>query len=555
MPRTIVSLALALLFVSPLASAEQAKPVQRPPRKAAPATPPVKPAPEKKPEAPPPPPPGVKMTTAYTQGAQISRNTTYLQGARQRVEFPGVVTLEQCDLKRSVMLNTAAKRYRAEPYPPPEPVAPAAAETVDAQAAPMAQAAAMMGQGQQQKPRGGVITFTTTLADTLEREPMFGIEARRIKTTVLKQSSNTACDKSPLKIEIDAWYVDLPQQTSCARPAADPAAQPAADPGACTDTIETRAVGDVKLGFPIKMTTTTTTGEGNKIETVTTSQEVTALEITPLDRALFEVPSDYSEAGTTAEIVPAIAKGGSLSEALFGSTADGTSTAAPKRPGVIRIGVLEPVNKTKDDLPGAGSLREDLVAKFNKAGYDAIPMAGSSATAIEQDAARQEVDFVMLTEVVEAKTSKPGRLGGVMKITGSTPKDSHDVKIDYKLFAVGATQAAKFSGNAKASNGGFGIGSALRLAAFAGQMYMSLMMGGMGMGMMNPMMGMSGMGGAGGGLFDPRASAMTSMISSFGMGGGGGDMSDPSEAGMRDTLSEAMANSAKEAMEQLGKRK
>ena len=58
---------------------------------------------------------------------------------------------------------------------------------------------------------------------------------------------------------------------------------------------------------------------------------------------------------------------------------------------------------------------------------------------------------------------------------------------------------------------------------------MSLMMGGMGMGMMNPMMAMSQMGGLGamgGGFIDPRASAMTSMMSSFGsmaaMGGMGG---------------------------------
>jgi hypothetical protein len=46
---------------------------------------------------------------------------------------------------------------------------------------------------------------------------------------------------------------------------------------------------------------------------------------------------------------------------------------------------------------------------------------------------------------------------------------------------------------------------------------------------------------------------MTSMISSF--GSLGSSMADPSNAGMRDTLSEAMANSAKAAMEQISKRK
>ena len=541
--RIAVPLMAAVLFSSPVVIAEQAKPSQRQPRKTAPAKPAAStPAPEKKPE-PPPPPPGVKMTTAYTQGAQISKNITYLQSPRQRVEFPGIVTLDQCDLKRSVMLNVDAKRYRVTPYPEPKPAASAPAEpTAAAQA----------------RPRGGVVTFTTTLTDTLERETLFGLEARRIKTTVIKESSPSACDKSPLQVEVDAWYVDLPEQTTCSRPA-ETAPQPAAaNNDACTDSIETRAAGDAKLGFPIKMTTTTTTGEGKNVESSTTSQEVTALEITRLDQALFDVPAGFTEAGSTAEMVPSVANGGSLSDALFGSTADGTSTAAPKRAGVTRIGILEPVNKSNNDLPGAASLRVDLVARFNKAGFDAIPLPGTSAAAIDQDAARQEVDYVMLAEIVEARSSKPGKLGGMMKFTGAAPKDAHDVKIDYKLFAVGATQSAKFNGNAKASNGGFGIGSALRLAAFAGQMYMSLMMGGMGMGMMNPMMAMSGMGGlgsAGGGLFDPRASAMSSMLSSFGMSGMDGGVSDASEAGLRDTLSEAMANSARAAMDQISKRK
>jgi hypothetical protein len=561
MSRNFVVVALAALLSSPVVMAEgpQAKPAQRPAtKKPAPAKPVEAPAP--KPE--PPPPPGVKLTTAFTQGAQVSENTTYLQGARQRVEFPGVVTLDQCDLKRTVLLNTAAKRYRVQPYPADsEPAKPAAAEPLDPQAAQMAEMAKMMGQAPKPQQRGGVVTFTTTLSDTLERQQMFGLEARRIKTTVLKQSSNSACDKSPLKIEIDAWYVDLPAQSACARPSSQEPA-PAADPNACTDTIEARAVGDVRLGFPIKLTTITTTGEGNKTDSVTSSQEVTALEVARLDTVLFDVPKDYVEASSTAEIVPSIAKGGSLAEALFGSTADGTSTAAPKKPGTIRIGVLQPLNKVARDLPATG-LREDLVSKF-KSGYEAIPLSGNSAAAVEADAVRLQCDFVMVTEIVEAKTSKPGKLGGLTKIAGGgPPKDSHDVKVDYKLFAVGASQTAKASGNVKASNGGFGIGSALRIAAFAGQMYMSLMMGGMGMGMMNPMMAMSQMGGLGtmgGGLFDPRASAMTSMMSSFGsmgsMGGmGGGAMSDPSEAGMRDTLSEAMANSARSAMEQLGKKK
>ena len=356
----------------------------------------------------------------------------YLQGPRQRVEFPGVVSIDQCDLKRSVMLNAAEKKYRVQPYPEtPASAAPAPAQDPTGQ-----------------PPRGGVVTMTTTLTDTLERQPMFGLEARHVKSMIVKESSQRACDKAPLKIEMDAWYVDLPEQSICVRSAAQPPPRPV-DPSACTDRTETRTVGDVKLGFPVKLTTTTTTGEGDKVETMTSSQAVTELEITRLDKALFEVPADYVEANSTAEIVPALGSGG-LADALFGSTADGTSTATPKKAGVIRIGVLEPVNHTDQNLSGR-ALRQDVVAKF-KGSFDALPLAGSSPAEIEKEAARLECDYILLTDITEVKTSKSGGIGGALKkVSGGGDKDKHEVKLDYKLFPVGATQSPKFTGKVSAS--------------------------------------------------------------------------------------------------------
>ncbi len=474
---------------------------------------------------------------------------TYLQGPRQRVEFPGVVSIDQCDLKRTVMLNDSAKRYRTMPY----------AEPASQAASPVAADPVMASPAVPQPPaRGGVITMTTSLTDTLERQQMFGLEARRVKTVIVRQASSNACDKTPLKVEIDAWYVDLPAQSACMRPPAAAPPPPTPDAAACTDRVEARTVGDVKLGFPVKTTSTTTTGEGNKTEVISSSQEVTELEVTRLDRALFEVPSDYVEASSSAEIVPALGRGG-LADALMGSTADGTSSAAPKKPGTIRIGVLEPVNKTQRDL-APGSLRQELVSRFNKAPYEALAVAGSSAAAVEQDAVRLECDYLLLVEVTEAKTSKPSKIGGMMqKVSGEGAKDNHDVKLDYKLFAVGATEKPRANGNTKASNGGFGLGSALRLAAFAGQMYLSMgMMGGMGM---NGMMGMGGSAASmAGGLFDPRASAMSSMAMGLGAGMPGGMPGmagpvDPSEQQMQETVNEALGNAAKAAMEQLSKKK
>lgn len=481
------------------------------------------------------PPTDVRMKTSFTQGAQVSENTTYLQGPRQRVEFPGVTNLDQCDLKRSVMLNSADKKYRVQPYPD----APSQTSST----------AATDASGQS---HGGVVTLTTTLTDTLERQTMFGLEARHVNSVMVKEPSQKACDKSPLKVEVDAWYVDLPEQSVCVRPGAQPPPPP---PDACTDRLEARTVGDVKLGFPVKSSTITTTGEGDKAEVTTTSQNVTELEITRLDKSLFDVPSDYVEAKSTAEIVSGVGSGG-LADAVFGSTADGTSSAAPKKPGVIRVGVLEPVNHTERNLSGR-SMRQDVVAKMNKGSFDALPLAGSSPAEIEKEAARLQCDYILLTDITDVKTSKPGGLGGTLKkVSGGGDKDKQEVKLDYKLFAVGATQSPKFTGKTSASTGGFGVGSALHLAAFAGQMYMTMF--GMG-GLTNSLMGMSGVSGRmAGGLFDPRMSAMSSLATSLGMSamtGGGGMSGDQSDQDMRDTVTEALGNAAKSTMDQLSKQK
>ena len=75
------------------------------------------------------------------------------------------------------------------------------------------------------------------------------------------------------------------------------------------------------------------------------------------------------------------------------------------------------------------------------------------------------------------------------KVSGdtNTPSEIHDVRIDYKLYAVGDPSKPKVSSSVKASSGGgFGFKSALKLAYFAGSMYFTMGMGG-GMNMMSMM--------------------------------------------------------------------
>src|SRR5687768_9445286 len=69
------------------------------------------PAAAPEPPASPPPATDVQLRTTYITGAQVSENRTYIQRARQRFEFPGITMITQCDLKRSLQLHDATKRY------------------------------------------------------------------------------------------------------------------------------------------------------------------------------------------------------------------------------------------------------------------------------------------------------------------------------------------------------------------------------------------------------------------------------------------------------------
>lgn len=583
-PFIVAVLVAVLPGVSAVPAASQARPRPAVKKPAAPAPAVKKPEP---PAAPEPPPSDVKVVTAYTQGAQVSVNTTYIGGGRQRVEFPGVVSLDQCDLKRTVLLSPASKRYRAQPY---APAAPAQAVTTPAMPDLSAMAAAMgialppgampAGQAAPSQPGGGaypmggppaksgVVIVTTSLADTLERQTMFGLEARRIKTVVTRQATGDVCDKTPLRTEVDAWYVDLPKTASACGPAAPVPPAPATSAGdGCQDRTETRVVGDVTLGFPVKTVTTNLSGEGDKQESSTTTAEVTALEITRLEPALFEVPADYVEAKSALELAPGLATGSSLADVLFGTTAEGTSTATPKLAGAIRIGVLEPVNTSSRSSLQMRALRQELVAKLTKAPYEAVPVGGSTPQAAVADLTRLECDYVLVAEVTDVKTSKPGKLA--MMTGGGQAKDRHEVKMAYRLYPTDGTATIKASGEVKADNGGgFSLGSALRIAAFAGQLYMGFggmgMMNafggmggmGMGMGMMNPMFAMSrggGMGAMGSTLFDPRSMAMSSMAMGFGSLGGMPGLApfDPSEPEVRKVVSKAADDVVKGATDKL----
>ena len=142
----------------------------------------------------PPPPPAlptdVHFKTRYTTGDQVTESTTYIQGNRERYEVGDMILLKQRDLKRTVQISPHRIPTLSVPRDsPPQPLLrrPGAVPKTP-----------------------GVVMMSTSIVDTGERKDAFGQQARHVKTMVDRQPQPGACDQSKLRIETDAWYIDVP---------------------------------------------------------------------------------------------------------------------------------------------------------------------------------------------------------------------------------------------------------------------------------------------------------------------------------------------------------
>ena len=455
---------------SPLDAQTQQRPGARgqtPPRPAAPrpANPQRPPAqPGAKPAEPPPPPKPVAqdlhMKTVYTTGDQKTESVTYRKGDRERFEFGDVVLLKQHDLKRTVQIMKAANSYMVVPdgSAPASPVPAAAPNTPP------------------QKP--GVVMMTTTITDTGERKTMFGQQARHAKTVIDKQPSPGACEPAKQHIETDGWYIDLQLP---AQPAQDVA--PSQAPAGCVDEIKATQNGDPKvLGFPISYATTITGDDGKP---TVVSMEITELEVTTLDQALFDIPPGMSDAGNLEALTRAVSDANEtkLSQELTAST----TPPAPKIVGAALVGVPEVVNKTTQPID-TRALRGRLVSELADAKLNAAPLAGAQAD-LAQVAGSHGYDYVLVAEITDLKVSKGGGgIGGLVKAAskvagGGTTQEPTEAAVTIKLLQPDGK--ARYTTTAKGKDGGFDMKTGLGVAKFAGTMYMNMMTGKMMMNALN----------------------------------------------------------------------
>jgi Domain of unknown function (DUF4412) len=404
----------------------------------------------------------VKSRTSFG-GQQGPETTTYIKGKRQRAEMPGqMATVTQCDLRRTVQMNGTTKTYTVSPFD--DGTATQTVEAAPASAAPAR--------------KGGVVTTTVSLTDTGERKQMFGYTARRIKSSMVTESSPDACNPTKMKMESDGWYIDLNVEFDCYEKAAT-AYRSYGPQGGCQDTHRMKQNGAAKMGYPVSVTTTMFDETGRP--TTSFTQEVLEISKATLDAALFDVPSDYrlvkdaSEMYSAAAIASAASSGddsngsgvsgmggvgnSSASQMPVNAQAAAAEAMGPKKPGVMRVGVATAKATAADDIDPnqlGAAVRNTMVSFLSGPAVEVVQLDARLPVQIELEARQKECDYVVQMTVAHKKGG--GGFGSFMKKVAPVASSavpyggSHGEVVARSAATTAIYSAADFSGNVKSKD-------------------------------------------------------------------------------------------------------
>ncbi len=337
------------------------------------------------------------MSTGGVTGVE---SLLYVKGQRMRSEMPGrmgFTSIMQCDLKRTVTINEKTKTYLIASTDGSGGVSTGEGDGGGAPVTPSAQQP-------QAQPRGGLVNITNTITDTGERKEMFGFTARRIKTSLVKTASPEACDKDQ-KIETDGWYIDFQYAFECPTQTQKHQSYVRPQRPGCKDEIRAKTIGSAKLGFPLLVTTTIYQPDGR---TSTMTQEVLELSREPLAASLFEIPDGYTVAKDTNELyginTAATASAaynpqpsGNSNTSATSTTTNVANSSTPKKPGVIRIGIMLPkVQLTSGDkTQAAETLRKSFAGYLTAPAIEVVTLSAQLPAQALEEARQSQCDYIL----------------------------------------------------------------------------------------------------------------------------------------------------------------
>lgn len=370
----------------------------------------------------------VKIKTKQTIGAQSVENTVYIKGKRERTESANgtMVNITQCDLKRGVQMNPAAKTYLINEF--------VQAIQTGQTSAPASNDGVFQG--------GGKVTTTITTKDTGERKQMFGYVAKHLIITMETVSSPDACNPNNTKMQMDGWYIDADFVLDCDYGQQAAGHDPYARKGGCQDKYDVKQVGTAKRGYPVieKMSMFDQNGK----ETYSFTNEVVELSKVTLDAGLFDIPSDYRQVTEASKLYTTA----SYNSTSMGSQVSTTSMSVPsqyqpqntnivsnnrgqtpaaadqpvasaKKPGTIRVGLAAvktaAVGEGISAADLAAAVRNSLAEYLNMPNVEVVTLDAKLQTAIDAEAKEKDCDFVIYASV----SHKKGGGGGFGSMFGT----------------------------------------------------------------------------------------------------------------------------------------
>ena len=403
----------------------------------------------------------VKIKSKMSVAGRDMAQTSMIKGQRSRTEMeimPGMsqVQIYQCDKKQMVQINDRCKVYMVTSLEEDADAATPAGEkpTGTTRTARPTRTPAT---------KGGVVTMTSTMKDTGQRKKMFGYDARNIKTTITSESSPDACNQNQMEMETDGWYIDFAGvQVGCVNPErAAMASRPPTSDG-CRDQMRFKRSGSARMGYPVQVETTM---KGPNGQPFTIRQEVTDLQTTTLDAALFEVPAGYREVQDQRALMcmgdmAAMMRGARQTQATSGEDGSGEGgegegvqtqrASRPKRAGKVRVGLVKfDVGTSDSGMAAADPLRMRLIQQLEEVGAEAVALdvkSSDSRETIEAAAKQQSCDYILYNELAmtapQAKGNTGKKIGGFLSkaagvASGNVPTPTYDASMKFRLFQTG----------------------------------------------------------------------------------------------------------------------
>lgn len=371
----------------------------------------------------------VKIKSKQSISGQSYENTTYIKDKRQRTETMNgmMVTLTQCDLRRSIQINPNTKTYMVNAFNTTvETVTKNAGTTVDKNGVVQS---------------GGTVTTTVTTKDTGERKQMFGFIARHLIITMETTATADACNKTKTKMETDGWYIDFEPQFDCGN-AVSYGGNNGGGRFGCQDKYVMKTNGTAKRGYPVyeKMTMFDESGK----ETMSYVNEVVELSKMPLDASLFDIPEGFREVSDASQMYAASSVSTSSgtsagnsgmnarnSSAILLNNAPSVSSSSilsgastipvktgdvgTKQDGVIRIGLASVKTGAVGDgiaaVDLAAAVQNSLIEYLKAPNIEVVTIDSKLAASIDAEAKERECDLVLF--IIASHKKGGGGFGGM----------------------------------------------------------------------------------------------------------------------------------------------